>query len=143
VLKAVPYGDMACPRLNLALGIPTGTNGAEWKVRAGGVGGEGGWRGGGGVDRKAIVWPFRTGIRPRLRHSHAAAPSTRHSSPQPDIDSVCSIGFQACRLSILQPAAPAPHPHHRRPRQALALYGRCSLTSRATSVRSTSGASWA
>ena len=25
VLKAVPYGDMACPRLNLALGIPAGT----------------------------------------------------------------------------------------------------------------------
>ena len=25
MLKAVPYGDMACPRLNLALGIPAGT----------------------------------------------------------------------------------------------------------------------
>ena len=32
VLKAVPYGDMACPRLNLALGIPAGSGGVEWKV---------------------------------------------------------------------------------------------------------------
>ena len=51
VLKAVPYGDMACPRLNLALGIPAGTNGTEWKVRAGG-GERRGW-GRGGVDHKA------------------------------------------------------------------------------------------
>jgi len=33
VLKAVPYGDMACPRLNLALGIPAGSGGVEWKAR--------------------------------------------------------------------------------------------------------------
>ena len=51
VLKAVPYGDMACPRLNLALGIPAGTNGTEWKVRAGG-GERRGWGRGGQEGRR-------------------------------------------------------------------------------------------